>query len=394
MINNIPKLRFPEFDDEWQFKKIGDISNVITGNTPITSDRSLYGNEYDFISPGDMNSGRYITNSKQKLSEKGFKKSRQITIGSTLFVCIGSTIGKIAQIKKTSATNQQINAIIANDDYDKDFLYLNLLKAATKIAMLAGEQAVPIINKNDFSKNKLYFPDKAEQRKIADFLTVTDEKIISIEKKVELLKKYKKCVMQKIFTHQIRFKDIHDNLYHDWKYSDLNNIVNINPKVDSLPDSFVYIDLESVSQGKLLQEKKINKVSAPSRAQRLLNKKDILFQTVRPYQRNNYFFNLEGDYVASTGYAQIRSEVPEFIYQLLHTDSFVNSVLGYCTGTNYPAINSSDLGRVIVEVPSSLEEQHKIADFLTTLDDKISITEKELEQAKQFKKILLQRMFA
>jgi len=86
-------------------------------------------------------------------------------------------------------------------------------------------------------------------------------------------------------------------------------------------DEFVYIDLESVEKGLLVKKNKILKIGAPSRAQRLLVNQDILFQTVRPYQKNNYYFELGDNYVASTGYAQIRTnESSAFLYQKLHTD--------------------------------------------------------------------------
>src|SRR5690606_40376361 len=80
------------------------------------------------------------------------------------------------------------------------------------------------------------------------------------------------------------------------------------PKNEGLPSSFVYIDLESVENGRLLKEDFISKDGAPSRAQRVLSKNDVLFQMVRPYQKNNLFFDKEGKYVASTGYAQIRTK--------------------------------------------------------------------------------------
>ncbi|MDE9590964.1 hypothetical protein KKJ23_25850, partial [Xenorhabdus bovienii] len=86
-----------------------------------------------------------------------------------------------------------------------------------------------------------------------------------------------------------------------------------------LPSEFIYIDLESVEKGRLLKEQLIYKDDAPSRAQRLLQLGDVLFQLVRPYQNNNYLFLHSGNYVASTGYAQLRAKNnPEFLYQLLH----------------------------------------------------------------------------
>ena len=181
----------------------------------------------------------------------------------------------------------------------------------------------------------------------------------------------------------------------EWYEKELSQVCEINPSAKSLPETFVYIDLESVTEGKLLQKNKIFRNSAPSRAQRLLKNGDVIFQTVRPYQKNNYFFisGDEFDYVASTGYAQLRAhESNKYLFQYLHHDSFVNRVLAKCTGSNYPAINSSDLSAILVEIPS-LPEQHKIAEFLSSLDALIAAQADKLDALKTHKRGLMQQLF-
>ena len=91
----------------------------------------------------------------------------------------------------------------------------------------------------------------------------------------------------------------------EWEVKELREVGEINPKNSTLPNSFIYIDLESVINGVLMKENQLFSVNAPSRAQRILKKNDILFQMVRPYQKNNFFFHLDGNYDASTGHAQI-----------------------------------------------------------------------------------------
>jgi len=196
-----------------------------------------------------------------------------------------------------------------------------------------------------------------------------------------------------LFNQQIRFKVDDGREFGEWDQSELKEVAQINPKVKKLPENFIYIDLESVEKGLLLLEKNITLSEAPSRAQRLLSKGDVLFQMVRPYQQNNYYFNLDGQYVASTGYAQIRTELnSKFIYYALHEKSFLDEVMNRCTGTSYPAINSSDLSTIEIGNPC-LEEQTKIANFLSSIDQKIEVVAKQIEQAKQWKKGLLQQMF-
>ncbi|GAA9705357.1 hypothetical protein VN0012_06200 [Helicobacter pylori] len=147
----------------------------------------------------------------------------------------------------------------------------------------------------------------------------------------------------------------------------LGDIAEINPPT-IIPNVFYYIDLENVEKGQLLNKQLMTKNKAPSRARRLLSKNDILYQLVRPYQRNNYFFTLNGDYVASTGYAQIRTlQNPSFLYFALHSNYFVNAVLDRCEGTSYPAVSSNELKKCEVILPP-LNEQSAIANILSDLD--------------------------
>ena len=138
-------------------------------------------------------------------------------------------------------------------------------------------------------------------------------------------------------------------------------MVTINPKTE-LPDEFKYVDLESVVGTNLLGFQVIKKENAPSRAQRLASYGDVFYQTVRPYQRNNYLFeNIDKDMVFSTGYAQLRSKLDRyFLLTLVQNDNFVKVVLDNCTGTSYPAINGSELGKITVQIPSSEVEANQI----------------------------------
>ena len=181
----------------------------------------------------------------------------------------------------------------------------------------------------------------------------------------------------------------------EWEEKKLDSLSLINPKPGDLPEVFSYIDLESVKNGVLFQEKIIKKEEAPSRAQRLLEEKDILFQTVRPYQRNNYFFNSKSPTVASTGYAQFRvnkNNYPSFLYQYLYTNNFVKNVLDRCSGTSFPAISTNDLLEICLHIPS-LAEQQKIADFLSNVDSIITAETKILNALQKKKKALMQKLF-
>ena len=192
---------------------------------------------------------------------------------------------------------------------------------------------------------------------------------------------------------RLRFSEFNE----EWEEKKLRDICKINPNSGRLPEKFIYIDLESVENGVLLKENYINLSDAPSRAQRLLNKDDILFQMVRPYQKNNFYFDkidIRFQYVASTRYAQLRTdEDSKFLYQYLYTQKFVDSVLEKCTGTSYPAINSNDLSKIIIYKPS-LEEQQKIGDFFMLLDKRIEQQEQKIALLKDYKKAMMQKIFS
>ena len=173
---------------------------------------------------------------------------------------------------------------------------------------------------------------------------------------------------------RIRFKGYTDA----WEQRKLNEIALFNPK-EELPDEFEYVDLESVVGTEMLSHRTETKQSAPSRAQRLARTGDLFYQTVRPYQKNNYLFEkLDKHYVFSTGYAQLRPLVDGyFLLSLVQSECFVKVVLDNCTGTSYPAINANDLANIEVHFPTSSEEQQQIGDYFRNLDHLITLHQRK-----------------
>ena len=133
------------------------------------------------------------------MTELGFLETRPIKANSILFVCIGSTIGKIAQNRQECATNQQINAVMPNSENSEGFVYYALSGIADKIANIAGKQAVPIVNKSLFSSVELDVPKLPEQKRIANLLSSLDETIFAETQQLDTLKTHKKGLMQQLF---------------------------------------------------------------------------------------------------------------------------------------------------------------------------------------------------
>ena len=185
----------------------------------------------------------------------------------------------------------------------------------------------------------------------------------------------------------------------EWKKASLQDIATVNPKSVSLQDSFVYIDLEAVEKGELKKIQEIIRKDAPSRAQRVIYKNDIMFQCVRPYQRNNYIHKIQDksnkQWVASTGYAQIRTtETQNYIYHLLNTDGFNRKVMVRCTGSSYPAINSEDLATIRFYLATDTSEQLKISRLFDLLDERIATQNKIIEKLQSLIKGLSQQLLS
>lgn len=196
-----PRLRFPEFRDagEWGDQTVGDFGKVITGSTPSTAKPAFYGGGIPFVSPADISDLRFVDQTKTTLTPEGFAETRPVRSGSVLFVCIGSTIGKVAQSVRDCATNQQINAVVPSSKHSDGFVYFALSLAAERIALLAGRQAVPIINKSLFSSVRMLSPKLPEQQRIAACLSSLDALIAAETRKLEALKTHKKGLMQQLF---------------------------------------------------------------------------------------------------------------------------------------------------------------------------------------------------
>jgi len=383
----VSKLRFKDENGndypDWEDKKLGEIANFLDGRRkPIkSSDRSKRRGKYPYYGASGI-----IDYVNDYIFDEDL-----ILLGEDGENIVSRNLPLAFRVSSKCWVNNHAHVIVPKKGVEINFLTYSLEKI--DYAKYNTGTAQPKLNQAVCREIPLNLPSLPEQQKIADFLTSVDDKIEHLTKKKELLTTYKKGMMQKLFSQELRFKDENGNEYPEWRNRRLDEFSQINPKTKKLPSSFFYIDLESVVKGRLIKKERINIDEAPSRAQRLLNRGDIIFQMVRPYQSNNFFFNLEGDYVASTGYAQIKSnENQMFIFQLFHSYKFLKKVILRCTGTSYPAINSSDLKSISLALPF-LPEQQKIADFLTEIDNKIGLVTTQKENTKQFKKGLLQQMF-
>ena len=390
----VPKLRFPGFTEDWEQRKFNDLFKERREKTIKENEETLlscaitgiYLNSELFSHFRGSSTIGYLKIKKYDL----ILSAQNLHLGNAninLFFENGmiSPAYKVFELK--SIDPYFINAWVKKDATKNFFL-----KATTE----GASQCRKNIEWDVLLNQEIPVPNNLEQIAIGKFINKLDMNITLHQRKLNNLKLKKKALLQKLFPKngerypELRFPGFTDA----WEQRKLGEVVTINPKTE-LPDEFKYVDLESVVGTNLLGFQVIKKENAPSRAQRLASYGDVFYQTVRPYQRNNYLFeNVDKDMVFSTGYAQLRSKLDSyFLLTLVQNDNFVKVVLDNCTGTSYPAINGSELGKITVQIPSNEVEANQIGKVFRGIDKSITLHQRKLDHLQLQKKALLQQMF-
>ena len=364
---NVPNLRFPEFQGEWEMCILGDYGKVVTGNTPPTKDIENYENgTYLWASPADLSTIKLISETKTKLSSKGFSKTRALPKGSVLVTCIGSTIGKTGMATKEMSTNQQINSIVVNDNNDNEFVYYAIQSAFPRYLSSIAVQAVPIISKSAFEMLPNKRPCLQEQKKIGKFLSLLDERIATQCKIIDKLQSLIKGIAQKI----VRSNKPNVRLYECVECSSSTQqesevceqgaypVYGANGIVGYLDDyntegEAVYIIKDGSGVGT------VSYVTGKCSATGTLN-------TLQ----------------AKDGYSL------QYLYYLLKVFNFEP----YKTGMAIPHIYFKDYGKAKVFCPS-YTEQLQYARLLSAIDSKLSVEKNTLRNLSLQKQYLLRQMF-
>ncbi len=194
-----------EIPEEWNISTLKEAGKVVTGKTPSTKNTLLWNGDIPFVTPTDINNMKLQEKTERRVTERGLKQSKEITAGSLMVTCIAS-IGKNAISTERCCTNQQINSIILNNNFDVNYLYYTIEYIKPNLETLAGKTAVPILNKTNFEQVRIPRPSKAEQQKIAEILSDADKEIEFLERKRDKYKLLKAGMMQKLLTGGIRVK--------------------------------------------------------------------------------------------------------------------------------------------------------------------------------------------
>ena len=167
----------------WEWCRVGTVFTTITGGTPSTKDRSLYGNEYPFYKPTDLDAGFQVVTADDSVSEKGFLSGRVVLPLSVLVTCIGATIGKTGLIRTAGICNQQINAILPNSLIAPEYTYFFMCSGFGQDQIISNSSAttLPILNKSRFDNLLFALPPYKVQLKIADQIEIIMRYIDAID---------------------------------------------------------------------------------------------------------------------------------------------------------------------------------------------------------------------
>lgn len=390
----IPQLRFAIFDEEWEEKIMRDICKINQGLQIPISER--------FYEKADDNYF-YITN---EFLRKDSVKSYFIKNPSESVICYEDDIlmtrtGNTGQVVTNvhGAFHNNFFKIKYDKTCDKWFLYYFLTSYKTQgtILKLAGTSTIPDLNHGDFYKIAINIPTLSEQQKIASFLSAVDEKIQQLSRKKELLEQYKKGLMQQLFSGKMRFKNENGEYYTDWEEKKLGDIGSIISGLTYSPDD-INEDGILVLRSSNVQNRRLSfddNVYVKTSTFNPVKLNDILI-CVRNGSKHligkNAIINKETAGVAFGAFMSVfRSNYNLYIFHYFDTDKYKNEVHKNL-GATINSINGSDLKKFKIPFPC-IEEQQKIANFLSSVDEKIESTNQQINKMQSFKKGLLQQLF-
>ena len=202
------KRRFGEFvGKEWEISQIGKIGRVYSGGTPDTGDKENWNGQYCWVTPSEITrlSSRFIHNTERKITNRGLNNSSASLLPSySIMICTRATIGECAINTVPMATNQGFKNIVLYESYNIDFIYYALEYNKAQLYRYAYGSTFLEVPKKDFQKILLPIPEFKEQTKIANLISACEDEIELLNKKLEILQRQKKGLMQVLLTGKVR----------------------------------------------------------------------------------------------------------------------------------------------------------------------------------------------
>ncbi|MGQ4223460.1 restriction endonuclease subunit S [Enterococcus mundtii] len=198
---SVPELRFADFDEEWEPRKLLDVANIVGGGTPNTNNPEFWDGDIDWYSPVEIGEQIYVNNSRKKISYLGLQKSsaKILPVGTVLFTSRAG-IGNTAILAKEGATNQGFQSIIPHKDKLDSYFIYSRTPELKRYGELSGAGSTFIeVSGKQMANMSLLFPNLKEQQKIGSFLKQIDNTISLHKKKLFNIKKLKKACIQSMF---------------------------------------------------------------------------------------------------------------------------------------------------------------------------------------------------
>ena len=408
-VANIPQLRFPEFDQPLLTDILLNLTDVLRcgiAATPKYVDSGI-----TFLSSQNVTpTGKILMDKCNFISEDYYKKiskNAKLLKGDILYSRVGARYGNAAifPFEGDYGVYVSLTHIRASQKLDNTFLKFLLNspigKTQAKKGVFQGG-GVPNLNVKVVEKFKINFPSKPEQQKIAAFLTAVDAKIEQLIKKKELLDEYKKGLMQQIFSQVIRFKADDGCDFPDWKEKKLGDVGNFyrghSYNSTNVKDSgLLVLRSSNIKNDSLILDNDLQFVNKDCSDNVSLKTNDIVICMANGSKRlvgksGIYHGDYNGKLTVGAFCSIFRTDnlLSKYILQTVQYRKYLHILLA---GTNINNLKNSELSELTFNLPVSSFEQAKIANFLSSIDNKIEQVGKQLDESKQFKKALLQQMF-
>ena len=374
-----PRLRFKKFDGDWTAVTLESLAEVERGKFSVRprNDPRYFGGEMPFIQTGDVTgSDVYLKGYTQTLNDDGIRVSK-VFPADTILITIAANIGDTTITQYSVACPDSVVAIQPKQDKVNTIFLKNVIDLQKdNLDSQATQNAQKNINLQVLKPLKLIVPLKEEQTQIASFLSAVDEKISQLTQKLELLSQYKQGMMQKLFSQQVRFKADDGSEFGEWEELKFKDVIKIKYGKDhkKLNDG----DIPVLGTGGIMRYVDSYLYEGESI---LIGRKGTID---KPRFISGKFWTVD-----TLFYTEISEKIlPKFAFQQLLLVNWLN--LNEATGV--PSLNTTSIGNIELKVPC-LAEQTKIANVLSAIDQKIEVVSKQIEQAKQWKKGLLQQMF-
>ncbi len=225
----VPVLRFQDVQGEeypgWLEKTLGQIGKIISGGTPDTTIPRFWDGSIYWYTPVEINE-KYSSQSIRMISNKGLKRSSaKVLPAGAVLLTTRATIGKVTIATNECTTNQGFQSFVVDmSKFSNEFLYYWLINNKNEFIRRANGSTYLEVSGREIRKIPILVPVLKEQQKIADFLSSIDTRIEQLEKKKALFEQYKKGLMQKLFSQEIRFRDDQGKEYPEWEKEPLGNI--------------------------------------------------------------------------------------------------------------------------------------------------------------------------